>query len=221
MPVEALDKAVSNVLKVITESVPANPSGQEQRLLEHAQAAIDIATDCAVLLENDGVLPLKKGQKVLAVGDLFEKMRYQGAGSSGLNPAHLTTVKAAFDKAGTDYLFAQGYKEVENDPDIAMEQETIDAAKGADVILFFGGLTELYESEGFDREDMSIPCNQLHLLEKLCATGKKVVVVLYGGSPFETPVEISGREEAPAPYAPEISNAYEKNRRKQGHERCV
>lgn len=184
---EQLDRAVRNVLKVIAESVPANPEGQEKRLLEHGQLAVELAADCAVLLENDGVLPLRKEQKILIVGDLFEKMRYQGAGSSGLNPAHLVTVKAAFDKAGVDYTYRQGYREITHDPDAALEQEALAAAEDAEVILFFGGLTELFESEGFDREDISIPQNQLHLVEKLCGTGKKVVAVLFGGSPFEVP----------------------------------
>lgn len=184
---EALNKAVKNVLTVIAESVPANPDGQEKRLLDHAELAIDLAADCAVLLENDGVLPLQKGQKVLVVGDLFEKMRYQGAGSSGLNPAHLTTIKAAFDKAGVNYSYAQGYREIKREPDAALESAAVEAAKNAEVILFFGGLTELFESEGFDRDDISIPQNQLELIDKLCATGKKVVAVLFGGSPFEVP----------------------------------
>lgn len=187
LSVEALDKAVANVLKVISESVPADPNGQEQRLLEHAELATQIATDCAVLLENDGVLPLKKEQKLLVVGDLFEKMRYQGAGSSYLNPAHLSTIKGAFDQSGANYIYARGYKEITHEPDSALENEAIDAAKNADIVVFFGGLTELFESEGFDRADLSIPQNQLQMVEKLCATGKKVVVVLYGGSPFEVP----------------------------------
>lgn len=184
---EALDKAVLNVLKVISESVPAQPEGQEQRLLDHAKLAIDLATDCAVLLENDGTLPLKKDQKLLVVGDLFEKMRYQGAGSSGLNPAHLTTIQAAFEAAGVQYTYARGYQEIHHDPDAALEEAAVAAAKDAEVVLFFGGLTELFESEGFDRENLSIPRNQLQLIDKLCAIGKKVVVVLYGGSPFEVP----------------------------------
>ena len=184
---EALNKAVRNILKVVAESVPADPAGQEQRLKEHAALAAEIAEDCAVLLQNDGVLPLKKEQKVLIVGDLFEKMRYQGAGSSGLNPAHLTTIKAAFDMAGVDYTYTQGYKEIEHDPNAALENAALAAAKDFDVILFFGGLTELFESAGFDREDISIPQNQLQLIDKLCATDKKVVAVMFGGGPFELP----------------------------------
>lgn len=184
---EALNKAVTNVLNVIAASVLADPDGQENRLNEHARLAIELACDCAVLLENNGTLPLKKNQKLLVVGDLFEKMRYQGAGSSGLNPAHLTTPKMAFEKAGVPFTYAQGYQEIQHEPNDALETEATEAAQNADVILFFGGLTELFESEGFDRDDLHLPKNQTQLIEKLIATGKKVVVVLYGGSPFEVP----------------------------------
>lgn len=187
LSIETLDNAVSNVLKVIAESVPADPEGQDQRLMNHADLAVDLAADCAVLLENDGALPLNKNQNILVVGDLFEKMRYQGAGSSGLNPAHLTTIKTAFDKADVSYTFVRGYKEISHDADVDLEKEALNAAQKAQTILVFAGLTELFESEGFDRDDLSIPQNQLQLIEKLCATGKKIVIVLYGGSTFEIP----------------------------------
>lgn len=187
LPEAALDQAVRNILTVIAQSTPAKPEGQEARLAAHAKLAVDIAADCAVLLENDGVLPLTKSQKTLVVGDLFEKMRYQGAGSSGLNPAHLTTVKEAFDRSGVNYFYARGYKEIDHTPDATLERQALEAARETDVVLFFGGLTELFESEGFDRGDISIPQNQLQLVDKLCAAGKKVVAVLFGGSPFEVP----------------------------------
>lgn len=184
---EALDRAAGNVLKLIDQSVPAAPDGQQQRFAAHAELAVTLAADGAVLLQNDGTLPLRNGQKVLAVGELFEKMRYQGAGSSGLNPARLTTPRIAFDAACINYRYAQGYREIGHTPDAALEQDALTAAKDADVVLFFGGLTELFESEGFDREDLSIPDNQRQLMDKLCATGKPVVAVLFGGSPFELP----------------------------------
>lgn len=71
LSIETLDNAVSNVLKVIAESVPADPEGQDQRLMNHADLAVDLAADCAVLLENDGALPLNKNQNILVVGDHF------------------------------------------------------------------------------------------------------------------------------------------------------
>jgi len=189
LPMETLDRAAGNVLTLIARCQPTveKPADMEALLKRHNALAVDIAADCAVLLKNDGVLPLRGTEKLLVVGDLFEKMRYQGAGSSGLNPAHLTSPKAAFDRARSAYTFARGYLEMEHDPNPALETEALEAAKNADTVLFFGGLTELFESEGFDRDDLSIPQNQLSLLQKLSAAGKRIVVILFGGSPMELP----------------------------------
>lgn len=182
-----LDRAAGNVLRLIGERVPAAPAGQQQPFAAHAALAVELAADGAVLLQNDGILPLRPGQRVLAVGELFEKMRYQGAGSSALRPARLVTPKAAFASAGVPHVYAPGYREASQAPDAALEAAALAAAGEAEVILFFGGLTEDFESEGFDREDLSLPDNQLRLMEQLCATGKPVVAVLFGGSPFELP----------------------------------
>ena len=189
LPMDALDQAVGNVLRLIERCCPTmeRPTDMKALLERHSALAADIAADCAVLLKNDGVLPLKGTEKLLVVGDLFEKMRYQGAGSSGLNPAHLTSPKTAFEQAQVKYTFAQGYREMEHEPNHALEEKALEAAKEADTVLFFGGLTELFESEGFDRDDLSIPQNQLALIDRLCAAGKRVVVVLFGGSPMELP----------------------------------
>lgn len=186
---EAVDEAVANVLKLIKDALqtPGDPEGQENCLKEHERLAINLAADSAVLLQNDGTLPLNKEQKILVVGALFEKMRYQGAGSSNMNPAFLTTPRDAFEAAGTDFVFVRGYDEKECEPNTELEAETLAKAADADVILFFGGLTDNTESEGIDRETLSIPDNQLHLMEQLCEAGKKVVTVLFGGAAFEIP----------------------------------
>ena len=188
LPMEVLDQAVLRVLRTVAAGAPAEDMADLDNLLTaHHEMAAGMAEDGAVLLANDGTLPLAEDTKVLAVGDLFRKMRYQGAGSSGLNPARLVTTEDAFRAAGTAYQFAAGYREDTQIPDPTLEAEALTAAKDADVILFFGGLTELFESEGYDREDLSMPSNQLQLIDQLCGTGKKVVAVLFGGSPMELP----------------------------------
>lgn len=186
---EKLDRAVSNVLKLVAsfENLPPCKTNLPALLRDHLDMATEIACDSAVLFKNDGVLPLRCDEKVLVVGDLFEKMRYQGAGSSALNPAHLITPAAAFAAAGTPYEFVRGYREAEYAVDVDLEIEALSAAKNMDTVLFFGGLTELFESEGYDRRDLSLPDNQLSLIRKLCAADKRVVVVLFGGSVVELP----------------------------------
>lgn len=207
LPMEDLDRAVANVLKLVAdaqkgskanagaeavaneEQMPggAGKTEMEELLHNHDLLTVKMATDCAVLIKNENVLPLEKRTKVLAVGDLFDTMRYQGAGSSGLAPIHLTGPRDAFEWMHENYTFVRGYREITHEPDEALENEAVAAATDADVILFFGGLTELFESEGYDRENLDMPENQLCLIDKLCATGKPVVVVLFGGSPMEMP----------------------------------
>ena len=189
LAMEDVDKAVTNVLRLVQDALqtPAESGGQDERLKEHEKLAINIAADSAVLLENDGILPLAKEQKVYVTGELFEKMRYQGAGSSSMNPAYLTSPKDAFDAAGMSYEYVRGYDEKSYEPDEELEKEVLEKVENAEVILFFGGLTDSYESEGFDRETLFLPDNQLHLMEKLKQAGKKIVAVLFGGAPFEIP----------------------------------
>lgn len=161
---EDLDQACRNILKWIDRYVqPADPEPFDCKA-HHALAA-ELAADCAVLMKNDGVLPLDGSEKLHIAGELFENMRYQGAGSSMINPTMLTTPKDVFDERGVK--------------SVPLEE--------CDTVLFFGGLTDKYESEGFDRENMHFPEEQLQILRQLCQSGKKVVVILFGGSIVELP----------------------------------
>lgn len=183
---EELDKAVENVLRLV-QRYEKNPKGVDVDWEAHNALAAEIAEDCAVLLKNVGVLPLDKSERILVVGDLFDKMRYQGAGSSMINPTFLTTPKTAFDKQKVTYKFCRGYAENKLEADEKLIAEAVDAAKNYDKILVFAGLTDYVESEGGDRENMKLPENQLAVIDALIKAGKKVVVVLYGGSPMELP----------------------------------
>ena len=164
LPAEDLDKACRNILKWIEKyALPADKTPVDWEA--HHALAGDIAADCAVLMKNDGVLPLSGNEKLHIAGELFEHMRYQGAGSSCINPTMLTTPKDAFDKKGIQSV----------------------PIEDSEIVLAFIGMTDFCESEGCDREDMCLPEDQLSLLETLCSSGKKVVVVLFGGSPVELP----------------------------------
>ena len=164
LPTVDLDRAVRNVLNLVNNYVKPADDAPVDWDAHHALAA-EIAADCAVLLKNDGALPLLGAEKLHIAGELFENMRYQGAGSSMIRPARLTTVKDAFE--------AHGVRSVPVDE--------------CDVILYFAGLTDEYESEGGDRENMRLPEKQLKEIDALLATGKPVVIVLFGGSPVELP----------------------------------
>ena len=161
---EDLDNACRNILNWIDRyAKPADPKPVDWNT-HHALAA-EIAADSAVLLKNDGVLPLSGTEKLHIAGELFENMRYQGAGSSMIHPTMVTTPKDAFD--------AHGVKSV------TLEE--------SDTVLIFAGLTDEYESEGCDRDDMRLPEAHLKLIDTLAASGRKTVVILFGGSPVELP----------------------------------
>ena len=182
---DTLNTAVRRVLTMVKNGIEG-ARAQENPLEDDSILSGDISAESAVLLKNENqALPLSAGGKYFVVGEMFEKMRYQGAGSSLLRPSKLITPEMAFNNAGVDYNYAKGYSASNPKIDEGHMHIALEAAKNYDTILFFGGLTEDAESEGFDREDMLLPENQRVLLEALCKLGKKVIFVMYGGSPVE------------------------------------
>ncbi|MBQ7160729.1 MAG: glycoside hydrolase family 3 C-terminal domain-containing protein [Clostridia bacterium] len=159
-----LDRVVRNVLTLV-DNYAAPSDGTPVDFDAHHALAAEIAADCAVLMKNDGVLPLDTADKLHICGEMFGRMRYQGAGSSMINPARLTTPEQAFDARG-------------------VKNHSIEEC---DKILVFAGLTDEYESEGCDRENMKLPEAHLNLIDGMIGTGKPVIIVLFGGSPVELP----------------------------------
>lgn len=187
LPQEVLDRAVERMLALI-DRVHRDEKGEPEDADAHAELATRIAVEGAVLLENDGILPLSPDASGLVViGEMFERMRYQGGGSSLINPSRLVTPRDAFDARGIDYRYARGYRSMTEGVDAALEEEALRTAEGAETVLFFGGLGDLEECEGFDRTSLRIAESQRRLIEKLVAQGSRVVLVLFGGAPFEIP----------------------------------
>ncbi|MGI9824445.1 glycoside hydrolase family 3 N-terminal domain-containing protein [Agromyces sp. Marseille-Q5079] len=189
LPAEVLDRAAARILTLVERCThdhghPAGPVDEAA----HAALATRVAVEGAVLLANDGTLPLDRSRGgLLVVGEGFERMRFQGAGSSLIAPPTTTSAKDAFDARGIDYRFARGYRSLDLAPDETLEREALAAAATAETVLFFGGLGDLEESEGFDRTTMAISESQQRLLAGLVATGAKVVFVVSAGAPIEIP----------------------------------
>lgn len=182
---ETLNASVKRVLNTVKKGIEGARE-QGECFEENSLLSGNISEEGAVLLKNENnALPLSENGEYLVIGELFEKMRYQGAGSSLLNPYKLISPKNAFDENGVKYEYRVGYKTNSFKVDGALMEEAIRSAKIANTIIFFGGLTEDAESEGFDRENMLLPENQRALLSALCELNAKVVLVLYGGSPVE------------------------------------
>ena len=153
----------------------------------HSELAAEVAADSAVLMKNDGTLPLDITKPVCVIGELFEKMRYQGSGSSMISPTKVVTHKDAFDARGIRYEYARGYSAGVDPAEGKPVAEAVALAGKYNIVLLYLGLTDLAESEGGDRAHMRLPGDQLELVNALMQTGKKIVIVLSGGSPVELP----------------------------------
>lgn len=184
---DVLDQRVDELLDVIySTQTPNGPETFDQEA--HHKLAERAAEETVVLLKNQGdLLPLAAGTKVAIIGDFAKTPRYQGAGSSAVNPTRLDNAVDLVQE--TDLVsvgYAQGYRR-DNKADAALHEQAVKLAQQADVVLLYMGLTEISESEGLDREHMRIPANQVELLEAVSAVNPNVVVVLSAGSPVEMP----------------------------------
>lgn len=157
-----------------------------------ADAHHAIARRCAegsvVLLDNDGILPLKPDTKTALIGDFAETPRYQGAGSSQVNPTRLDSLKDALTAAGLPITgFAKGFSRTDPAPVPALIDEAVALARTAETVLLCVGLDEILESEGMDRQHMELSKGQQALIDAVCAVNKNVILVLSGGAPFVMP----------------------------------
>jgi len=185
---DTVDAAVRNVLTLISGRTSHGESASAPDLETHAALATQVALDSAVLLRNDGTLPLPPDRRIAVVGEMFERLRFQGAGSSLVTPTTVTSARDAFDRRGIRYAYARGYRSLDATPDPALAAAAVAAARDAEVVLFFGGLGDLEESEGFDRPHLRLSDAQASLLRELVGTGVPVVLVLHAGSAVEVPV---------------------------------
>jgi len=183
-----LDRAVERILKITFETVVTSEQKTKYPLdlKEHDELARKIAGECVVLLKNDdSVLPLAKEKKVAFVGEFFEKPRFQGGGSSHINPYKVTPAKESIGLFNATY--AKGFLIDKDDTDSALLSEAVKLASESDVCVIFAGLPDRYESEGYDRKHMNLPANQTQLIAEISKAQPNCVVVLHNGSPVEMP----------------------------------
>ena len=183
-----LDLCVDDLLDAILETTKAAKGHSTEFDIEgHHALAREAAAQCAVLLKNEGkILPLAEGTKVAVIGDFAFKPRYQGAGSSMVNTTKLESfIEIAQESSALEIVASSAGYQRNGDPDEALKNEAVEAAKQADVVLYFFGLDEMSESEGLDRQHMKIPKVQIELLKALAGANPNVVGILSGGSSIE------------------------------------
>lgn len=143
--------------------------------------AVKAAEEGAVLLKNEGVLPLNFDEKIALIGSLAETPRYQGSGSSKINPNKLVTVLDSFKQHKANFVYEAGYT-IKDKPNRELLTRAVEAAKKCDKAVLVLGLTPDYESEGFDRSHINMPLNQIALLSAVYKVNQNIAVVLETGS---------------------------------------
>lgn len=208
--IEDLDEKAGNVLRLIfrTAMNTDKPFGS-MNSPEHSADARAVAEGGIVLLKNDrGVLPVSaSARRILVVGENAIKKMTVGGGSSSLKARYEITpldgLKARFSKQA-EVVFARGYvgdtnptyAGVSTGQDIrdgrTPEQliaEAVEAAKGADYVIFVGGLNKSIgqDCEGYDRESLSLPYGQDEVIEALAKVNRNIVFVNISGNPVAMP----------------------------------
>lgn len=187
---EVLDRCVDRLLQLIftTDQALNENQGLMVDLNKHHAAAQQAAEESIVLLKNEGsILPLNLARKVAVIGDFAMQPRYQGAGSSIVNPTMLDNTLDSLEQFGIHSIgYEPGFERYgkRNGKKVA---RACALAKQADVVLLYIGLDEVTEAEGLDRQNMRLPENQIELLSALYQANPNIIAVLSCGSAIEMP----------------------------------
>ena len=188
---EVLDQRLDELLRVVFDTHKATEEAIYQNfdVEAHNELTQRAAQESIVLLKNDDdILPLSSKAKIAVIGDFAQNPRYQGSGSSLVNPAKNpesfldVIANSDFDIIG----YEQGYVRNKK-PDAKKQKAAVELARKADIVLLFAGLDEASESEGLDREHMRMPDAQNNLINEITTVNQTVSVVLSAGSPVEMP----------------------------------
>ena len=187
---EDLDSCVDRLLEAVLTVKGERKTSRTFDQETHHLLARRAAAESAVLLKNqEKLLPLKAGTKVAVIGDFAVEPRYQGAGSSMVNPIQVETMERVIGDSQLSVVgISRGY-ERNGDPDDILKKEAVDLAEKAEVVIYCLGLNELGEAEGLDRSHMRIPQNQIDLLETLAKVNENIVGIISAGASIEMPWE--------------------------------
>ena len=186
---ELVNERVDKLLSLVFGS-EKNKQHLEVDYKEHHQKATEFAKQSMVLLKNnENILPLKKDQAIAIIGDFAKVPRYQGAGSSLIEPTYLDNAYDALLCRDISIAgYSKGFKRY-GGKNASLLNEAVALPQQADIVLLFLGLDEGCEAEGVDRVDMNLRQEQLEVLKKIRQVNQNIVVVLSGGSPVELPID--------------------------------
>ena len=183
LPVSCIDDSARRVLKLVLRAAETLKAPASCDYEAHHALAKRAAAEGAVLLKNEGgILPLKQGAKIAVIGAMAKNLRYQGAGSSHINPTRLSQPLDFLP----DAVYAPGCDDRGNTTDALLE-EAKKAAQQVEIAVVFAGLPDRCESEGFDRDNMKMPEGHLRMIEAVTGANPNTVVILLCGSAVECP----------------------------------
>jgi beta-glucosidase len=185
----ALDVVVDRLIELSRKAQARPKVGGPLDVDAHHALAREAAARSIVLLKNDdGVLPLARDARVAVIGEFAAVPRFQGAGSSKINPTRVDTALSEIRAlAGTEVAYAAGFS-IDGEGDAAaLRDEAVAVAGPADAVVLFLGVPAVEESEGFDRTHIDLPAAQLELLDAVVEANPNVVVVLSNGGVVALP----------------------------------
>ena len=191
---EIVDESAARVLDLILKAQETEKN-TELPAEEHHQLAKEIAGDTIILLKNQGdLLPLTEAkiaekESLLVVGELAQEVRYQGIGSSQVNPTRLDNHYQALEDKFAEELavhYTPGYSsEAEAEENENLREKALREAENKDYVIIYAGLPDKVEAEGYDRKDMQLPQEQNQLIKELAKVNPNIIVVLNNGAPVD------------------------------------
>ena len=183
LPESCVNDSARRVLKLVFRAAETLKKGADCNYEEHHALAKYAAAEGTVLLKNEnGILPLKKDTRIAVIGAMAKNLRYQGAGSSHINPTKLSQPIDFLPDAS----YAQGCDDRGNTtPELLKEAKEV--ARNAETAVVFAGLPDQCESEGFDRDNMKMTEGHLQMIDAVADVNSNIIVVLLCGGAVECP----------------------------------
>ncbi|GAB6088849.1 beta-glucosidase [Spirochaeta dissipatitropha] len=200
--ISGVSRVISVFQKLTGRLAPVDPDALTRERItdstaeEHHKIAREAAAAGMVLLKNEnGLLPFLPDtvNKLAVIGKFADSPRFQGSGSSQINPTQVDTILSAARSVYSAVQYSEGYPE-NGIPTKQSIQDAVEKAASADRAILITGLTESYESEGFDRENIQLPEGQKELIEAVCKAQPNTAVIIIAGSA----VDVSWRDNSQA-----------------------
>ncbi|HHU56438.1 MAG TPA: beta-glucosidase [Acholeplasmataceae bacterium] len=176
---EAIDRSANRIIRLIHKYAKDEEVTFSKD--EHHEIACIAASESMVLLKNKNILPLDRNDNVAIISGFIDNMRYQGGGSSHINPTKVDQICDLYKDYSDNIKLAKGFSLDDDGYDEKLFSEAIELSKNVDKVVLIVGLPERYETEGLDRESLDIPKGQVDLIKEIYKYNKNVIAVVVAG----------------------------------------